>query len=284
MEKRPKNRDVPFIPNHQSAEVGEPGEGSFDRPAPAVAPQRSAVLGRRASPSLPMRADQLDSSMGQPNAMGVGIVGAVGDQSLGLRCFSPSITRRDDGVIEGGLQQGHLRRRGRCQPDAQRNSLAVCHHHALCSLATFRLSDACAPFFAGKKLASTNASSQSSHPASSRSERKVLHTSTHTPCSSQSRSRRQHVLGDGYLSGRSCHRAPVRRIQRMPSSTRRLSIGRRPPFEDGSCFGSSGSISAHWSSVSNGFAFLAIVATPFARDDRRYRKSFHRANLRAAEF
>jgi hypothetical protein len=56
------------------------------------------------------------------------------------------------------------------------------------------------------------------------------------------------VLGLGYLSGKSFQRAPVLRIQRMPSSTRRLSAQGRPLLER---LGSSGSMCDHCLSERN---------------------------------
>jgi hypothetical protein len=73
-----------------------------------------------------------------------------------------------------------------------------------------------------------------------------------TPCSSQSRSRRQQVEGCGYLSGKSCQRAPLRKIHRIPSNTRRFSIHGRPPWRCLGSFGSKGAIFFHCASVSNG--------------------------------
>src|SRR5271169_822547 len=72
-----------------------------------------------------------------------------------------------------------------------------------------------------------------------------------TPCSSQSRSRRQHVAGEGNSSGKSCQRAPLRRIHKMPSSTLRSSEGGRPPCGRLGRFGSKGRIFSHWASVSS---------------------------------
>lgn len=79
-------------------------------------------------------------------------------------------------------------------------------------------------FLVRKQFASTKASSQSSQRSSSRSASNV-HRLTQMPRVSQSRSRRQYVLDDGYLLGKSCQRAPLRRIHRMLSNTERLSIG-----------------------------------------------------------
>lgn len=91
-------------------------------------------------------------------------------------------------------------------------------------------SDASAPFFAGAKLPSMKASSQSSNPFSSTMERNFRQISSYTPRSSHSRKRRQHVDELGYRSGKSCHLAPVRRTHRIPSKTSRLSAGGRPPL------------------------------------------------------
>jgi hypothetical protein len=86
--------------------------------------------------------------------------------------------------------------------------------------------------------------------------------SSQTPWSSQSRSRRQQVLGEGYDAGKSFHRAPLRNTHRMPSKHRRLSIRLRPPFGDRCTGGNSGSIFAHWASVNSGLC-RAMDSTPF---------------------
>ena len=59
------------------------------------------------------------------------------------------------------------------------------------------------------------------------------------------------VAGEGYRSGRSFHRAPLRSTHRMPSKQRRSSTRLRPPFFEGFRFGMSGSILDHCSSVSS---------------------------------
>jgi hypothetical protein len=60
------------------------------------------------------------------------------------------------------------------------------------------------------------------------------------------------VEGCGNFSGRSCQRAPLRRIHRIPSSTRRFSIHGRPPWRCRGGLGSNGAIVCHCASVSNG--------------------------------
>jgi hypothetical protein len=94
------------------------------------------------------------------------------------------------------------------------------------------------------------------------SARNALHTRSQMPCSSHLRSRRQHVEGDGNSLGKSCQRAPLRRIHKMPSSTLRFAAGGLPPRR---CFGgggSKGSIFCHCASV-NSRRYRAIRPPPW---------------------
>jgi hypothetical protein len=141
--------------------------------------------------------------------------------------------------------------------------LAVDHHHPLRALAALGLPDTGPPFFAGAKLPSANASDQSNSPRASSWAKKPRQALSHTSCASQSRRRRQQVLGDGKRSGRSCQRAPVRKIQRMPSKTGRFGMGFGPPRGEALSSGNKGAIFSHWASVSSD-CFLAIGRTPFA--------------------
>jgi hypothetical protein len=128
--------------------------------------------------------------------------------------------------------------------------LAVDHHHPLRTLSAFGLADAGAPFLAGANDPSAKVSAQLSWPFSSNSPRNFRQIVSQTSWSSQSRSRRQQVVGEGYSGGKSFQRAPLRSTQRIPSKTGRLSTGFRPPFRDCLNFGKSGSIFAHCASVS----------------------------------
>src|SRR5271169_4586694 len=135
---------------------------------------------------------------------------------------------------------------------SQRKTAAVDHHHPLRPLAPLGFSDSAAPFFAGAKLPSKNDSLHFNCWRSFNSLRNARQIASQTPCSSQSRSRRQQVEGRGYFSGRSCQRAPLRRIHKIPSSTRRFSIHGRPPLRCLGDLGSDGAIFFHCVSVSNG--------------------------------
>jgi hypothetical protein len=196
-----------------------------------------------------MRRQQIDTPFPESLAQGIAVVRFVSDYSFGPSPRSARPRFGDFDLLEGLFGEPDLCWRSRVGMASQRKTLAIDHHHALCSLSPFGLSDRWTPFFAGKKLASMNDSSQSRTPLASNSERKALHISLRTSASYHCFRRRQHVEGCGYLSGRSFHRAPVLSIQRIPSKTKRSSALGRPPFGRGGGLGMRGWIFFHCSSV-----------------------------------
>jgi hypothetical protein len=134
---------------------------------------------------------------------------------------------------------------------SQRKTLAVDHHHPLRTLAPLGFADSTGPFLAGAKLPSIKDSLHCNCWRSFSSPRKVRQIVSQTSCSSQSRRRRQQVEGEGNASGKSCQRAPLRSIHKIPSKTLRSGAGGRPPFGRGGRLGSKGRIFSHWASVSN---------------------------------
>src|SRR5205085_2087857 len=180
----------------------------------------------------------------------IGIGRAVVDQAFGILSGSAASARHRY-TLQRRFDQRYFVRRRRGKLNSQRNTFAACHHHPLRTLSAFGFSDAIAPFFAGAKLPSAKVSSQSRRPCSSSSPRNVRQISSQIPSSSQSRSLRQQVLGEGYCLGRSFQRAPERSTQRMPSKQRRCSMGFRPPALDRLILGNNGSIFLHCSSVSS---------------------------------
>jgi hypothetical protein len=86
------------------------------------------------------------------------------------------------------------------------------------------------------------------------------------------------VEGCGYFSGISCQRAPLRRIQRIPSNTRRFSVHGRPPLRCLGSWGSKGAIFFHCASVSNApdraigppSALLTLLISHFTRSNYRH--------------
>ncbi len=244
------NGDGTVIADDQAAEIAEPGQGSFHLPATPVTAQRPSLLRARLAAIPAVRCDPFASSGRQPFAQWVAVVSAIGYHPLGFLARPPS-----------AMSPGHADRR-ECffhEPDflrgrrvkllCQRNTLAVDHHHPLRALAALGFSDFRAPFFAGAKLPSSNDSLQWSCSRWFNSARNARQMVSQIPCCSQSRSRRQHVAGAGNSSGRSCQRAPLRKIQRMPSRTLRSFAAGRPPRGDLRLFGSKGRILSHWASV-----------------------------------
>src|SRR6266571_4342722 len=242
-----------IVTHDQATKVAEPGVGAFDDPTALVTSQGTTILRRRFLPVRAMRRDQFDASSCQPLAQRITVVGLVGDHphrllSRATRTMTPTYADRR----ECGFREPDFRRGCRVKVVSQRKTAAVDHHHPLRPLAPLGFSDSSAPFFAGANLPSINDSLHFSCWRSFNSLRNVRQTFIQTPCSSQSRNRRQQVEGCGYSSAKSCQRAPLRRIHKIPSSTRRLSIHGRPPRRFLRGFGSKGAIFFHCASVSNG--------------------------------
>ncbi len=242
----------------KATEPTEPRESTLHNISSLVAPQFSSVLERGFRSIFPVRGNQFDASFFQPISQLVAVGGFVIDQPSGFLSRSPAFSRNRH-FAQRLFNERHLVGRGRFEENSQRKTLTVDHHHPLCAFPPLGFADGSAPFFAGAKLPSAKLSLHFINPFSSSSPRNARHTLSHTPCSSQSRRRRQQVLGLGYSGGRSRHRAPVFNTHRIPSSTSRLSLGGRPPFLFSLrfFFGSRGAIFSHCSSVNN-FPFRAI--------------------------
>ena len=252
MKKRLVNLKGAIMAHDESAEVAEPSKGAFHGPPTLIAAQRSTILGGGLAPVFAMRGDQLDATRRQLLAQRIAIVAAVGDEANRLLPRTPgSMLPPYADVRERRLDELDLRGGRRMKVVSQRKTRAVDHHHPLRSLAPLGLADPGAPFFAGAKLPSRKDSLQFICCRSLSSPRKVRQIFSQTSCSSQSRSLRQQVEGEGNSSGMSCHRAPLRKIHKIPSSTLRSRDGGRPPRGRGGRLGSNGRIFSHWASVNN---------------------------------
>lgn len=236
------------MPYNQAAKITKPSKRSFHFPTFSIPPEFSTVLRFGFLSIASMRNNQIDLKHFETFPQRVAVIPSIGNQAQRPLFRTSSAFARNLYCFERFLGEGDFGGRCRGKGASQRNTLAVDHHHPLCSFPLFGFADAGTPFFAGAKLPSMKASCQSSNPFSSRIERNLRQMSSQTPWSSHSLKRRQQVDGLGYRSGRSCHLAPVRKIHNMPSSTLRLSAAGRPPFGLGFCFGSSGSSFFHCSS------------------------------------
>lgn len=251
-----------FPTDDESPVIAKPGEGAFDLPTFAIAPQRSAILSGRLLAIALMRDDQFDAASLQASAQRITIVSLIGNQALRLLAGTTSSRTRHGNGGQGRFEQLYFRRGRRSQVDSQRNTLAVDHHHPLCAFPPLGFTNPRPPFFAEAKLPSTKASLQSSWPRPSSVPRKARQIFSHTSSSSHLCKRLQQVDGLGYFSGRSCQRAPDRRIHRIPSRTARFEAQGLPPFLDFGRAGNNGSINFHCLSLRSGLRRRLILAPP----------------------
>jgi hypothetical protein len=245
-----------LVSHNQSSEGSELCESALDYISSPVAIPESVVLSINVPMILSMRRKKVDSSLSELFSMGIAVVCFISYHSLGSLSRSPRSLLGDSDIRHNFFEESDLSWRGRVGMASQRNTLAIDHHQVLRSLAPLRFSDRRAPFFAGMNVASTKDSSQSRIPFASNSERNARHISLKTPASCQYHRRRQHVEESGYSAGRSCHLAPVLRIQRIPSKHARSGAGGRPPLGLGGRRGINGLIFSHCSSVNIGFRTL----------------------------
>ena len=236
--------------SHNDTPIGrDPTEGSLDGISSPVSIPQSVVLAVNVPMVFSVRNQKTDSASLQASSNRIAVVGLVADHSFGSGPGSSGSSFGDSDLSKSLIKERDLSRRGTVGMASERNTLAIDQYQALRSLSPLGLPDSRAPFFAGKKLASTKTSSHARIPSWSNSERKARHMSLRTSFSYHSLKRRQQVDGFGYRSGRSFHLAPVLSIQSIPSKTNRSSALGRPPFGPIGFFGMRGSILRHCSSV-----------------------------------
>jgi len=235
----------------KSSELSEPCVGSLDDPATLISAQLAPVFVAPLLIVLPVRSDQFDASLLQSLPQWVRVVGTVGNYPFR---FLPrtAFGSGDADFFERGFRKRSFSRRGTFKPNSQRKTLTVDQYHPLRSLATLGFTDRSAPFLAGAKLPSRKASSHRSNPSPSNTPSNVRQASSQTFCSSHCFNRRQQVAGEGYLSGRNRHAAPVHNTHRMPSRQSRFDAQGRPRLSRRRLgAGSSGSIRVHCASVNS---------------------------------
>ena len=244
--------------NEQSSELAEPGVGSFDDPAAFVAAQFAAILITPVPAVASVGYDQLDAAFLQPLAQWVRVISTVSDHPFRL-LPGPAFGPGDADLCERGFRKRNFSRRGTFEPNSQRKTATVDQYHPLRSLAALGFTDRGAPFFAGAKLPSRNASSHFSRPLPSSAPSSARQALSQISCSSHCFNRRQQVAGEGYLSGKNLHAASVCNTHRMPSRQARLEAHGRPRLSlrrFGS--GSSRLTNSHCASLNNSNRFLLM--------------------------
>jgi len=209
-----------LVANVEPPEVIEPAEEPLNLPALAVAPERTSVLSGRFRPIGFMGGDEFDAVLSQPRIQGIAVIGFVPDQASG------KLT--NEAGSQGVVDERDFMRRSSGHKDGDRKTSAVCHGHDLATLAPLGGSHPEAPFLAITKVPSMKHSDKSSPPRVRTSSAMVLSSRSNTPERTHCWKRRWQVWYGGYRSGRSCQRAPVFSIHRIPSSIARLSRQGRP--------------------------------------------------------
>src|SRR5215831_617042 len=211
-----------LIPHYQPAEVVKPSEQTFHFPTPLEATQLPAILGLVLRPTVlfvgrnDLGTELIEHLLVQP----VAVVGLVANQTLGHIGHKTSFHRR--------RHQLHFSRASTLCAYGDRKTVAVRNRHEFAALPPLSFSHAEPPFFAGTKVPSMKHSRRSIPPRSLRSWATANSTSSSTLERTQFWNRRCTVWYGPYCGGRSCQRAPVRKIHRTPLSTVRRSLQGRP--------------------------------------------------------
>ena len=234
---------IELIPCYQSSEVLQPADGSFNFPTLAVAPEFSAVLSWRFDAIGFVRSNQVDPAFEKSRSQRIAVGCFIVDQLFR--------TTSNSTVGEQRLDEFDFMRAGAFNHVAARRTVAVNQQHDLGAFTTFGLAYAKAPFLAEENVPSAIDSSRSISPCRSSLLTRRAHAFLNKPDSDHSFNRRQQVGCDGKWSGKSRHRAPVRKIHEIASKQARDEARGRPPSGDGGGSVKRSEIKPHWSSVSS---------------------------------
>src|SRR6516162_7076684 len=247
MKKGTIDRERTVVAHNQASEVSQPGISAFHDPSPLVTSQDSSVLGGRTDAILLVRADQFDSALPQALPQRIAVVGFVGNHAHRLlprtaRVMAASYPdRRERRLREFDFRQGcRVFPRGRPRP-----STTTIHFVPLPRL-VFPTPQ---PLFSPERNCRPETLRSISLAGARLTRSKTFaRYSTKRPAP-PSRAVAASTSKDAGISpaGRA-----LRRIQRIPSSTRRFSIHGRPPLRCLGGLGSKGAIFFHCASVSNG--------------------------------
>jgi len=214
--------DVVFITNNQSAEVVKPGKKSLHFPTSFESTERPTILRFILRPAaLSVWRDHLSAKpLEYLRVEPITVVSFVTDQlfrNIG-----------DEALLQGLGDQLYFSRASTLCAYGDRKTVAVRNRHEFAALPTLCFPHAEPPFFAGTKVPSMKHSRRSNPPRSLRSWATAKSTCSSTFERTQFWKRRCTVWYGPYCSGRSCQRAPVRRIHNIPFRVLRRSLQGRP--------------------------------------------------------
>lgn len=240
-----------LIADGQAAEAIEPRQGALDDPA-----MPSQPLPRLDAPASDARED---AALAAGGATAWIVVALVGVQFVWAATRSASSTvrlaQRWDGV-QRCFEHPRVVDVGCREPHRERDAASVDHEVPLCArpATVGRIRPGrFAPLLAATLAESSEARDQSSFSASARRCSSVWCSRSQTPARCQSRSRRQQVipLPQPISCGSSSQPIPLLRTNRMPVKAARSLNRGRPPLGLGRSWGTSGSTTAHSSSLTS---------------------------------
>ena len=232
-----------IVASDQPPKVLQPADRPLDGPAPAIPTKRTSVLRARFDSVASMWADQLDTTTTKPVAQRIAVSSKIVDQ--------PPRESAQNALIKQRFNQSYFVGTRTRRVDAERKATTIGEHHNLGAFATFGLANLFTPFFADENVPSANDSSRSTRPSRSSCRTNRAHAFSQTPDLVQSRCRRQQVEVEGNREGMSFQRAPLRRIQKMPSTQSRAGTTGRPPWGPTDGSGNRSLINSHRSSLSS---------------------------------
>ena len=136
----------PVVTDDQPPEVLQPRKRSFNLVTTLIMPHFAAIMVLLLFIILPIGTDQINASFGQSLPKRITVIALVSDNPLRIFSRTPASRTWYSNRVDSCLQQGYLTRRGRIEMSTDRDALAIDHHHPLCTVSTFGLSDTWAPF------------------------------------------------------------------------------------------------------------------------------------------
>ena len=131
-----------FPTNNQSSEVLQPGKSTLNLPSTPVTPQFATILIFLGLIVFTVGTDQFNAAFQQPLAKRITVVPLIRYDADRILPWPTTTFSRHRNLLNSGLQPFYFTRPGRIKISADRDSLAIDHHHPLCTLPAFGLSNA----------------------------------------------------------------------------------------------------------------------------------------------
>ena len=131
-----------FPTNNQSSEVWPPGQSRLNLPSTPVRPQFATILIFLGLIVFTVGTDQFNAAFQPPLAKRITVVALIRYDADRILPWPTTTFSRHRNLLNRGFQQFYFTRPGRIKISADRDCLAIDHHHPLCTLPAFGLSKA----------------------------------------------------------------------------------------------------------------------------------------------